>query len=184
MHLPHTTKYTIEKQNVHISFLNDIFWDIERGRDRGNVERDNAITRNKDNREHKDEPQEEMTWRKIMSGKRDDKDNHSRTNRRMEATDNGRHGGSYREFRRGDICCDGRWNPVHSIQMSPGFHYPLFYLDDDSTLVAQWTGVNGSLLDADWPTPDQVNSDFPKKDHPIFGLILSKDRRMPCLSPD
>ena len=27
---------------------------IERGRDRGNVERDNAITRNKDNREHKE----------------------------------------------------------------------------------------------------------------------------------
>ena len=26
MYLPHTTKYTIQKQNVHISFLNDILW--------------------------------------------------------------------------------------------------------------------------------------------------------------
>ena len=68
--------------------------------------------------------------------------------------------------------------------MSPGFHYPLFYLDDDSTLVAQWTGVNGSLLDADWPTPDQVNSDLPKKDHPLFGVALSEDRRVTWLSPD
>ena len=54
-----------------------------------------------------------------------------------------------------------------------------FYRDDDSTLVAQWTGVNGGLLDADWPTPDQVNSDLPKKDHPLFGLALSEDRRVP-----
>ena len=27
MYLPHTTKYTIQKQNVHISFLNDM-WDM------------------------------------------------------------------------------------------------------------------------------------------------------------
>ena len=40
-------------------------------------------------------------------------------------------------------------------------------------------GVNGGLLDAHWPTPDQVNSDLPKNDHPLFGLALSKDRRVP-----
>ena len=70
---------------------------VERGRARVNVERDNTINRNEDNREHKDEHKEELTWAKVMGGKRDDKEDHSRTNRRVEANEDGRQGGSYRE---------------------------------------------------------------------------------------